>query len=157
MNSSSFALLVTLAWPIVALVAVLAVVILLGRTLATERARVRSSGGSLGIRLRATTDELDGILDAAIALNAQYSRQDVDPAVHLAAALRVAPVDFVSSALEIGRSMRMGNVTIVDFAQLEIQEARRLADFCGGLACQASAWIFRPSNAVLIITPPRRS
>ena len=108
------------------------------------------------IRVKAAVDLLDGILDAAIALNSQCVHRDVDPAVHLATALRVSPVDFTSSALEIGRAVRMGSVTIVDFAQLEIEDARRLADFCGGLACHAAAWLFRPSGTTLILNSRSR-
>jgi SepF-like predicted cell division protein (DUF552 family) len=108
-------------------------------------------------RPKATVGELDGILDNIVALNSQYLRQDADPAVHLTSALRLSAADFTSSALEIGRSVRTGNVTIVEFAQLELHEARRLAYFCSGLACHSAAWIFRLSDTVLIITPPSRA
>ncbi|WP_086671196.1 cell division protein SepF [Amycolatopsis pretoriensis] len=150
------ALLAILAWPIVAVITVFTVGVLVSRALRGERQHLRSVHYGR-IQAKATVDVLDGILDAAIALNAQYAHREVDPAVHLAGALRISPVDFTSSALEVGRAVRAGNVTIIDFAQLEVEDARRLADFCGGLACHSEAWLFRPSVTTLIVTPPRRA
>ncbi|MEA5362774.1 cell division protein SepF [Amycolatopsis sp., V23-08] len=145
-----------LAWPIATVLAVSVSCVFVDRALQNGGRRGRFQASLGQVKLKAAIDELDGILDAAIALNVQYANREVDPAVHLANALRVSPVDFASSALEIGRALRAGTVVIVDFAQLEIQAARRLADFCCGLACHAAAWLFRPSDTVLILTPPRR-
>ncbi len=146
-----------LAWPIVVTIAIFVSTIIFRKEIRGIRGAARTPVLRGQVRPRAENGELDSILNGAVSLNGQHSRQEVQPAVHLATALRVSATDFRSSALEIGKSLRAGTVTIVDFAQLETQDARRLADFCGGLACHSAAWIFRPSSTVLILTPPSQA
>jgi FtsZ-interacting cell division protein YlmF len=153
MSESNVALIVAAWGPAVAFLLSILLAVLLTRNIWASRLPAKAPRENHRVSYIADDSKLSLALDSAARLNGYSVHSRGNPAVYLEDAARFTPHDYESSARDIIQNFREGRVVTIDLSKIDSHQGARLVDFCSGIAAINSAWIFRVTDTVIVISP----